>query len=312
MVVSVSAQDVVDFYFGENWEEESEDQYSEEVEEEEENAVEEEIIFSKSNSKTKVFLNHQKINPGKSKVVLECRICLTDYSDEPTSIVSIEECEHKFCKDCLSNYITFKTGDISCLYHTVVLCTQERENIFKIEQLKTYGVPCPGHNCRHVMRINELTALGTNDALQQFDRFSKIHKDNLDQLIKQENPKADPVCPRCASSKIKKNRTKRLQCLQCGCPFCTCGYAHAPSAACGTFSSNPLLWNIKGLARCPKCLIFTEKIDGCNFMSCRCSQNFCNLCSCPLDQDKHFTHFFNAPFENKCKGYKDGIKMDHT
>ena len=87
--------------------------------------------------------------------------------DDCDDMVSVNNCHHKFCKDCLSGYINFKTSDASCLYHEVILVNYEKMNVLKIDKLKTYGVPCPGHQCKHVMLINELKPLSTEQALSQ-------------------------------------------------------------------------------------------------------------------------------------------------
>jgi len=305
----VSAQAVVDFYFNDNYEDDEieEDFVTEDIFDEEEIVEEEVIVFSKSKStcKPKICQDLPKTNSNK----FECPICMTDYSDDPTSIVSISDCSHKFCKDCLSNYITFKTGDISCIYHTVILLKQESGTTINIEILKTYGIPCPGHNCRHVMQINELTPLGTNDALQQFARFIQLHQNNLQ--LQKELKIQKPVfnsCPLCHSKNIKKIKMNRLHCLKCGCCFCdSCGKNHPRTVTCKEYLDyqkfkKTNLFEIPGLIRCPKCYIFTEKNGGCNFMTCKCGQFFCNICAGALTKDDHFVHFFNAPFENKCKG----------
>jgi hypothetical protein len=77
-----------------------------------------------------------------------------------------------------------------------------------------------------------------------------------------------------------------------------------------------------GLKNCPKCFMGTEKVDGkriskyqylifigCNYMTCRCGQPFCNLCGCPIDNSKHFSHFYEAPFDAKCKGPTDASQL---
>jgi len=310
MVFSASATAVIDFYFTDNFDEEEgdyeEDFVPEEIIEEEEFVEEQAIVPTKRNTKPKTFLIH----PKSSFDEFTCAICMTDYSDDPTSMVSIEECSHKFCKDCISNYITFKTGDISCIFHTLVLLKQESKIILNIEHLKTYGIPCPGHNCRHVMQINELKSLGTNEALQQFERFSELHKNNL--LLQANQLQILPIQPNCpvchakSIRKLKKNNT--LVCLKCGSSFCgSCGKSHPRTLTCKEYLElkNNTLLMIPGLTRCPKCFIFVEKNGGCNFMTCKCSQFFCFLCGKCLTSEDHFGHFFNAPFDSKCKGPKN-------
>jgi len=65
------------------------------------------------------------------------------------------------------------------------------------------------------------------------------------------------------------------------------------------------LFNKKLAQKCPKCGAITERIDGCNFLTCVCKQDFCFLCWAPLDASKHFSHFNNEPFGSSCKGPTD-------
>ncbi|KAK8016577.1 hypothetical protein PG993_014766 [Apiospora rasikravindrae] len=45
----------------------------------------------------------------------------------------------------------------------------------------------------------------------------------------------------------------------------------------------------KGWTQCPACNAMTERIDGCNFMTCHCGQYFCYKCGIPEeDEGEHF------------------------
>ncbi|KAM0065920.1 putative IBR domain, E3 ubiquitin ligase RBR family [Helianthus debilis subsp. tardiflorus] len=41
----------------------------------------------------------------------------------------------------------------------------------------------------------------------------------------------------------------------------------------------------KNWMKCPKCKHFVEKVDGCNFIACRCGLGFCYQCGQPCDHD---------------------------
>ncbi|KAM3142537.1 hypothetical protein pb186bvf_005439 [Paramecium bursaria] len=62
-----------------------------------------------------------------------------------------------------------------------------------------------------------------------------------------------------------------------------------------------------GLARCPKCKAYAEKISGCNFMTCQSKLcegrvSYCNLCDILLTEADHFSHFEkNDPFNSPCR-----------
>eukprot|EP01114_Cavostelium_apophysatum_P007258 TRINITY_DN1922_c0_g1_i1.p1 TRINITY_DN1922_c0_g1~~TRINITY_DN1922_c0_g1_i1.p1 ORF type:complete len:331 (-),score=60.87 TRINITY_DN1922_c0_g1_i1:518-1510(-) len=272
---------------------------------------EEELTISES-STNKIFLD--VISSKKTSfhdTTHACSICL---DDDLSDLVSVNECEHKFCRGCLSDYIGFKTADIHCLYHQVTLLSI-KNSVMKVEDLKTYGVPCPAQGCRHVMMVNELKPLATPAAIEQFDRFSKIHKDNLEILEEQRrNAPAEPKpqCARCLCDKLKPGKRRRLICTKCGYPCCArCFNRHPVDMACSSFKQNGLanIWKVPGIHRCPKCSIPIQKNEGCNFMTCRCGQYWCNLCGCALDQDKHSSHFHNNPFGDKCRGKSDKSRL---
>ncbi len=134
------------------------------------------------------------------------------------------------------------------------------------------------------------------------------------EMHKQKEERQKPIkCPKCAHESHKKGRKNRLKCLKCHTPFCAlCGHKHSPSISCkewerrGKRDMDAETLKKFGLIRCPNCFTPTEKIDGCNYVTCRCTQPFCWLCGCPLDNTKHFTHFKNAPFGTECIG--DGDK----
>lgn len=204
--------------------------------------------------------------------------------------------------------------------------TQEKSFILKIEVFKSYGVPCPAMGCHHVMLINELKNVSIGSALDQFQRFSKVHEENLlriEELRFLGKPKVVFACPGCGKDTevIKVQGRGRARCSHCRCPFCAkCGIILPTFANCAawTKSYHRLLGKFNrlsmqyiekmGYKNCPRCRFYAEKMSGCNFIYCRCGANFCNLCGCRLDQANHSTHFFGAPYGNKCKGKGDTAK----
>lgn len=156
----------------------------------------------------------------------------------------------------------------------------------------------------------------------RFHRFSKIHQDNMQRMLemhkqKEEEEKAKKfACPHCGCKELRTGARKRLHCTKCRTPFCaTCGKKHRPSMSCTEWEKiskrdldHETLKKF-GLIRCPNCFTPTQKIDGCNYVTCRCTQPFCWLCGCALDNTQHFNHFVdNAPFGNACKGHSDASK----
>jgi len=250
----------------------------------------------------------------------ECTICLTDFEDQPEDLVTINQCKHKFCKDCLANYISFKCNDAKALAHDLKFVTREKSFILTIQKTTAYGIPCPSTKCKHVMLAEEIIPLATPLALENFKKFSELHKENiplieaqrreLERRLEREAEEKIRICPRwgCGSEVfIATKYAGRLKCAACKVPVCKkCFRNHAPSITCVDFSNGVFPHRkINGLVQCPKCVAYIERIDGCNYMTCSCSQGFCYLCGTPIDMSKHFTHFLGDPFGNVCKGPRD-------
>jgi len=61
----------------------------------------------------------------------------------------------------------------------------------------------------------------------------------------------------------------------------------------------------EGLKNCPECGALSQKIDGCNYMTCQSAQCrsktfFCYICGSKLTKQEHYNHFTKGPFEYKC------------
>lgn len=176
------------------------------------------------------------------------------------------------------------------------------------------------------MLINELLPISSEVAIDQFKRFSKVHEENLrriEVLREEMAKKTEHKCPFCAHvNEAKVGHRGRMQCTKCRKPFCgRCGNRHSTIITCEEWinqigklldiqnkESLALIQQL-GLRRCPNCTHLTEKVDGCNFMYCRCGQNFCQICSCALDSSKHWTHFNGAPYDGNCKGPSDASPL---
>jgi len=303
----VSASEVTDYFFGYNrtddYEEDEDDSTWEDVEYEEDLKDQDRPIIS-----TKIEVNTN-----------ECSICLCEFDDKPEiEIFTVNQCKHRFCKECLSGYLSFKVSDIHCLFHHITTITFEKLKAFdslisavRIEEKNYYGIACPAHKCRHVLLTNELRTIMNEVELEQFQRFSNLHKQNLEQLQQVAQPQvALPVvnnraCERCFGKSFRSGKYGRIICNKCHTPHCkSCFKKHPKSISCNDYkksSINILLVDKLKLVRCPKCTALIEKYDGCNFMTCRCTGKFCYLCGITLTDSEHFSHFFDAPFGLKCK-----------
>eukprot|EP01114_Cavostelium_apophysatum_P019159 TRINITY_DN6093_c0_g1_i1.p1 TRINITY_DN6093_c0_g1~~TRINITY_DN6093_c0_g1_i1.p1 ORF type:complete len:416 (-),score=55.27 TRINITY_DN6093_c0_g1_i1:55-1302(-) len=277
-----------------------------------------------------LFLQPQElINIGDPSVGTECSICITDFSGEEEELVTLSQCKHKFCKECLSDYITFKSQDVAALFHHVTVIVRERTNILKIDDGDTYGIPCPARKCEHVMLFNELQPLATPEALHNFTKFSKVHQTNMEEVARERERELQAekakfgACPRCNSTDIRPGPANRLICCGCFLRICkSCRGGHGGSVSCARHAEIQREKEAQQLAlslargdknrvvRCPACFVFIQKTDGCNYLTCRCGQGLCNVCSCALSPQKHFLHFPAGPFTDVCLGPNDADPIE--
>lgn len=334
-LLNCSAVDICRWYFNAD-EDEGWDDYEEEEEEEveeneddiEEHGEEERIVGAQKEAMVGIDHSENVINTGKMPIqqqpaldLNECSICFDDIP--PGQKIVIQGCQHVFCKDCMTEYCNFKTSDASCLYHHVQLVEREKKGIFRIHDLNTYGVKCPSHKCGHVMLEPELKQIISVVLLERFGRFSQLHAENLKKMkeLRAENElkrqqMAKNTCPRCQATDSFSFRRGRMRCRKCGCPFCAkCRNPHGRGISCERYKEESRLGDRTvlckkfGLQICPNCGFLTTRESGCQFLICRCGQKLCNLCGCPLDESKHFSHFYQRPFDNNCKGPSDASKL---
>jgi len=192
----LSAVEITDFIFGDV------ECLSDEDEFEDEQLLPEDLNFRKFIAFSDWIPKKKQHKKLKKKDSFQCTICY----DEIEDLVMMKDCEHKFCKGCLADYCNFKMGDAGQLYHDkVALFTLEKQGIFLLDILQTYGVKCPGLGCFHVMLPEEFSSFTNSSSMERFHRFSQLHAEALEKLKQDKQvPKKELVCPRCASTKLKK------------------------------------------------------------------------------------------------------------
>ncbi|KAK2719182.1 hypothetical protein QYM36_004874 [Artemia franciscana] len=213
----------------------------------------------------------QPIQPVMNKLSKEdlqleyCGICM---NAEPSNNMGNAECGHRFCRNCLCEYLslkivdegvsqtvqcpTFKCG-ISFDDTTVLDLVKDSKVLLKYHQLITNSFVecnmflrwCPGADCNYAIRLDEFSS-------------------------------------------------PTVQC-NCGEIFCfKCGLldGHSP-ISCSIYNqwikkskdeSETLNWIGAHTKQCPKCFVFIEKNGGCNHMVCKrvsCSYEFCWVCRKP-------------------------------
>lgn len=102
--------------------------------------------FNQTKNHSEPYFKHIHIDT-QSELEKGCSICL----DEDAELVSLPLCEHKFCKECLSQYLRNKINDIyTQLRHDRVALV--REDFYLIlENVIRVGVLCPQQGCIRVL-----------------------------------------------------------------------------------------------------------------------------------------------------------------
>ncbi|XP_017348338.1 E3 ubiquitin-protein ligase RNF14 [Ictalurus punctatus] len=229
-----------------------------------------------------------------------CWICFSEKLG--SSCVLFKECQHVYCKACVTEYfqIQIRDGKVQCL-------------------------TCPEPKCTSVATPSQVKLLVGEDEFARYDRL--LLQYSLDLM-------ADVVyCPRascCMAVMLEPNTTMGL-CPSCRYAFCTLckrayhGLSHCPPtikelhdlqemyqgsseeekkfleqrfgkqviqrAIEESFSKDWLEENSKN---CPQCGSHIQKMEGCNKMTCSfCHKNFCWLCLVPLSKVNPYSHFTN-------------------
>ena len=211
---------------------------------------------------------------------VSCQICQEDVlvSDSITL-----ECDHRFCADCIKDFIT-----------------QE------LKSCNLKGLGCP--DCSKKITYDEIKANVDKDTFELYLVLTTrgYKPDDMTCYLKE--------CFICgAFYEIPKN-LKLFECLNCKRSYCPqCNNNH-PGVSCAEYLSKaqPNFGDMM-IVQCPKC---KEAINldpnGCNFVKCMwsgCLNNFCALCLESLEPSAHYTHYQRSgPFGKTCNTL-DGLSQ---
>ncbi|CAF0877628.1 unnamed protein product [Adineta ricciae] len=210
-------------------------------------------------------------SPSAQEALFECPICCSTFPiDEIKQMLC---CSTNFCSSCL-------------VTHTM---TNIRNGKVKIE--------CPG--CSEEM--NSLSILYNHEIpLPVRERYQEL----LAEALAEKQNTNIKLCPHCNfitildenDPLVNRKKTRRpsrewILCGQCNKEWCWSCYAPShPNETCRQFKKNHTqldMWaqirrtdnQQRNAQRCPKCLIYIEKIDGCDHMLCtKCNSKFCYRC----------------------------------
>ena len=203
----------------------------------------------------------------------ECPICMELYI--PNEENTINNCGHTFCNDCWFNSLSLK-----------------------IKENQLSSIKCLKYECQEKLPDEFiLKIIKSNKEL--IDKY-KRYKYELD-IINDSNKKFCPY-PECNSyAELKNIKNKYVKCLNKHefCFLCLekphgtkpCKENDILDKSLEIFAKNNFL------KKCPHCSIVTEKIKGCNHITCaKCQYQWCWLCNGKYEPE-HFR-------KGKCKGFQ--------
>ncbi|GAA5881914.1 hypothetical protein JCM16303_003462 [Sporobolomyces ruberrimus] len=220
-----------------------------------------------------------------------CEIC---YGDENTKETLALNCDHRFCKDCYSQYLTSKVVDegesrrIQCMASDCKVIVDEKtvELLVSPELMSRYRTLlnrtyvddnssmtwCPAPNCEYAIQCS-------------------VPQRSLDVVI----PTVSCSC-------------RHVFCFGCGLDGdhrpCCCPIVKRWVKKCKD-DSETSNWISANTKECTKCQTTIEKNGGCNHMTCKkCHWEFCWVCMGPWSE--HGTSWYNcARYEEKGDTSKD-------
>ena len=213
------------------------------------------------------FKIKEDINESQKK---ECEICSNPYISNSDN--TLNGCGHSFCNDCWYNFLSIKI----------------REN--KISSIK-----CLDYECQEKLSDNFINKIinSNEELIKKYKKF-KLEKE----IINNPNKKFCPI-PNCDSYLELKNNNKKVKCLNGHILCFNCLKEPHEGTSCNNILDNSLIEFSKNhlIKKCPNCSIITEKIEGCNHITCsKCNYQWCWFCN----KEYSPTHFL----EGKCKGYQ--------
>ena len=226
------------------------------------------LILEDNNINKKLIKNTKK-NTEISIKEETCGICSNKFIENDGN--KLKNCGHSFCNDCWYNFLSIK-----------------------IEENKLTFIKCLNYECQEKLSDEFIiNLLKSNQPL--IDKFKK-YKLELE-IINDPKKKFCPY-PDCNSYAVLKDN-KYVKCLN-NHMFCfICLEKPHAKKPCSEMIEKSIQVFSKNhfLKKCPHCGIITEKVSGCNHITCsKCNYQWCWLCNGQYNPE-HFR-------QGKCKGFQ--------
>ena len=224
----------------------------------------------KSSIRKSFLENRSKLKKSNGSIKkTNCPACEEDFI--PTDKNTLKYCGHSFCDECWYDFLSIK-----------------------IKENKLNFIKCMDYECREKpdddFIINLLNS--NQELINKYKRF-KLELE----IINNPNRKFCPF-PNCNSFlELKDKNNKEVKCSN-NHIFCfLCLKSPHGNLPCNNEINKSMVEYEKNnfVKKCPKCDIITEKITGCNHITCaKCNYQWCWLCNGEYDPE----HFY----EGKCRG----------
>uniref|UniRef100_A0A383VM63 RBR-type E3 ubiquitin transferase n=1 Tax=Tetradesmus obliquus TaxID=3088 RepID=A0A383VM63_TETOB len=242
---------------------------------------------------------------------LSCGICLDDVSSSSMYRLG---CRHSFCRACLAAYLKARLQDnqlpaacpsagcrrpVSQAEAAALLAgTPRLRNKFLQVALRPMSQGDAAALLAGTPRLRNKFLQATKEA-SAIARGTAIYcpRSSCSELVKV--TRLTPAAARglsAAQAAAKQQQLARVQCSHCSHECCTsCRCAWHAGLSCASYQALPAsekgeadlalfqLGSSQHWRRCPTCRAMVERIEGCNYMMCRCGEPFCYACGAPIN-----------------------------
>ncbi|EGR28853.1 ibr domain protein [Ichthyophthirius multifiliis] len=217
---------------------------------------------------------------------LQCQICCINYQNSFFYVK--QECDHKFCKYCIFNYL------INCINTNNVLRIKcPYVFIFTFINLQLQ-LQIKQNNCQQCYVDKNIEELIDENSFKKYIQFKKI-------LIINQDPSLKWCCKEGCNKYVKANEKSNQAKCECGNIMCfLCGNDWHEGITCQDKMQEDFQQAIYKyeISFCPNCTVKVEKVSGCNKMTCpMCQVSFCWLCKLINIRYSHFNYLniFGCP-----------------
>jgi len=199
--------------------------------------------------------------PFLAKKLPECPICFDVIT--PNTTLSLKACRHLFHSECLQQYFQTRINE------------------------KSFPITCAMDGCTSQVLESQIVEVLDQAYKEKFYSFSL-------KFFAEKNPNEVFCCPTpdCENLAFKDLGTKSFYCTKCSKAFCVqCKEEWHDGKTCEENKTDDVLEKqffeyvgTKGCQKCPSCLYYIEKNEGCNHMTCRCGKEFCYSCLSDMNQ----------------------------